>query len=373
MQMKAIVQILLLLGLQVNCLYSQEVIETDEESSKSGKKQKSEELFTNFDDKPRGKAALRVVFYNVENLFDTEDDPIKNDDEFTPEGVRHWTPQRYNAKLKSTYKTLVALGGWEAPEIIGFCEVENRKVLYDLCNETSLRKWNYQIIHEEGGDRRGIDVAMIYRPDKFKVYTHHAFNIRFKSDTSYRTRDILLVSGALQNKDTLHIFVNHWPSKFGGAKETEDRRMDVAKFVKSKADSLLKRNENAKIVIMGDFNDEPHEPSIVEGLNALTPQENEPLRQNSLYNLMALIKDGGTHKFQTHWSIIDQFFVSSGLLNSKNKTHTYPQNAHIFKADFLVVPDEVNLGDKPNRTFNGFQYNGGFSDHLPIYLDILTR
>lgn len=371
--MKAFVQILLLLVLRICNLYSQEEINTDDTLSKRNISKKSEELFKNFDDKPRGKSSIRVVFYNVENLFDTENDPLKNDDEFTPEGVRHWTPQRYNAKLKSTYKTLVALGGWEAPEIIGFCEVENRKVLYDLCNETSLRKWNYQIIHEESGDRRGIDVALIYRPDKFKVYSHNALNIKFKSDTSYRTRDVLLVSGVLQNKDTLHVFVNHWPSKFGGAKETEDKRMDVAKLVRSKADSLFKKNSNVKIVIMGDFNDEPFEPSIVEGLKAQTPSSEEPPKPHSLYNLMSLIKDGGTHKFQTHWSIIDQFIVSSGLLISQNKTHTNPENAHIFKPDFLVVPDETNLGDKPNRTFNGFQYNGGFSDHLPIYLDILTR
>jgi len=320
---------------------------------------------------PVGKSGIRLMFYNLENLFDPENDSLKNDDSFTPEGNNHWTYGRYREKLEKTYKVISSVGGWEPPAIIGFCELENRKVIHELVTMTPLARYNYQLIHEESGDARGIDVALVYRPDKFKPFTHVAHKVIFKGDTKSTTRDLLMVGGTVYDGDTLFVFVNHWPSKFGGAKETEPRRMHAARQLRGICDSLMKRHPTAGIILTGDFNDEPHEPSMMEGLGTLYPDT--AAKPTELYNLMLRFKDGGTHKFQKTWSIIDQFVVSGNLLDNKNGLSLTRMDARIFKADFLVEPDETNLGDKPNRTYVGMKYQGGFSDHLPIYLDIWVK
>ncbi len=322
---------------------------------------------------PQGKSGIRIMFYNLENLFDPEDDPLKNDEAFTPQGSNYWTGARYRDKLEKSYKVIASVGGWEPPAMVGFCELENRKVMYELVSQTPLNRFNYQVIHEESGDARGIDVALIYRPDLFQPFTHKAVRVVFEGDTASRTRDILLVGGKVFDRDTLFVAVNHWPSKFGGAKETEPRRMATAELLRNVCDSLHVHYPTAGIVLMGDFNDEPMEPSLTEGLKALHPES--AIRASALYNLMLRFKEGGTHKFQYAWSIIDQFIVSGNLLSSSPAKGLYvrPEDARIFKAGFLVEPDERNLGDRPFRTYIGLKYHGGFSDHLPIYLDILRR
>jgi hypothetical protein len=322
---------------------------------------------------PQGKSGIRLMFYNLENLFDPEDDPLKNDDAFTPQGSNYWTGARYRDKLEKTYKVIASVGGWEPPAIVGFCELENRKVIYELVSQTPLNRFNYQVIHEESGDARGIDVALIYRPDLFVPFTHQAIKVVFEGDTASRTRDILLVGGKVFNRDTMFVAVNHWPSKFGGAKETEPRRMAAAELLKIVCDSLRANYPSAGIVLTGDFNDEPSEPSLTEGLKALHPES--AIRATELYNLMLRFRNGGTHKFQTAWSIIDQFIVSGNLLLPETQKGLYvqPEDARIFKAGFLVEPDERNLGDRPFRTYIGLKYHGGFSDHLPIYLDVRVR
>lgn len=313
------------------------------------------------------------MFYNLENLFDPEDDPFKNDEAFTPQGSYFWTAGRYREKLEKSYKVIASVGGWDPPAIIGFCELENRKVIYELVTQTPLSRFNYQVIHEESGDPRGIDVALVYRPDKFIPFTHQALKLIYPGDTASCTRDILLVGGKVFNRDTLFVAVNHWPSKFGGAKETEPRRMAAAELLRKVCDSLMLHYPTAGIVLTGDFNDEPHEPSLTEGLKALHP-DLKP-EAGKLYNLMLRFKEGGTHKFQFAWSIIDQFIVSGNLLSetAEKGLYTRPEDARIFKADFLVEPDERNLGDRPFRTYIGFKYHGGFSDHLPVYLDVWVR
>lgn len=321
---------------------------------------------------PENKTGIRLMFYNVENLFDPENDPLKNDDSFTPEGMHHWTMARYREKITKTYKVISAVGGWEPPAIIGFCEVENRKCMYDLVNTTPLFRFNYQIIHEESGDNRGIDVALIYRTDKFRIFTHHAFQIIFPDDSVSHTRNILVAGGTVLGKDTLFVFVNHWPSKYGGAKETEEKRIFVGKQVRQICDSVMQRHPTAGIVLMGDFNDEPKEPSLTQALQAFQPSDKK-INNTTLYNLMLRFNDGGTHKFQKHWSIIDQFIVNGNLMNPENSLHTTAESARIFKADFLVESDETHLGDKPFRTYIGMKYHGGFSDHLPIYMDLLQK
>lgn len=321
---------------------------------------------------PKGKSGIRLMFYNLENFFHPDNDSLKNDDSFTPEGNNHWNMGRYRQKMENTYKVIASVGGWEPPAIIGFCELENREVLYELFTTTPLHRFNYQLVHEESNDPRGIDVGLVYRPDKFRPFTHTAHKIVFEGDTKSSTRDILMVGGTVLGKDTLFVFVNHWPSKYGGGKETEPKRLFVAQRLKHITDSIMLRHPQAAIVLTGDFNDEPHEPSLMEGLGALFPDTNAV--SAGLYNLMLRFRNGGTHKFQQTWSIIDQFIVSGNMMNGTCRLSIKPEDAHIFKADFLVIPDETYLGDKPLRTYVGMKYQGGFSDHLPIYLDIwLTK
>lgn len=320
---------------------------------------------------PKGKDGIRMMFYNLENLFDPENDSLKNDEAFTPEGDQHWTMPRYREKLEKTYKVIASVGGWEPPALVGFCELENRKVIYELVTTTPLARYNYQVMHEESGDVRGIDVALVYRPDKFKPFTHQALKLSFNGETTSTTRDILMVGGTVHDKDTLFVFVNHWPSKYGGAKETEPRRRVAAEKCRTVCDSLMRRHPSAGIVLMGDFNDEPHEPSMIEALQALP--YNGSTVPGGLYNLMLRFKEGGTHKFQKTWSIIDQFVVNDYLLRNPKGLHLKPEDARIFRADFLLEADEIHLGDRPYRTYVGMKYQGGFSDHLPIYLDIWTK
>lgn len=201
----------------------------------------------------RGKDGLRVMFYNVENLFDTFDDPAINDDEFTSNGDKNWTYYRYRDKLNKIAKTIIAVGGWEPPDVVGLCEVENFQVLLDLTTETPLKKFGYQIVHENSKDSRGIDNTLIFLPGKLNKIEHRAINVNLDKGNS--TRDILYASFAFQEKDTIHFYVNHWPSRFGGKAFSEDKRVAAAKSLKISVDSIQGLNPGIKVFIMGDFND----------------------------------------------------------------------------------------------------------------------
>jgi hypothetical protein len=314
------------------------------------------------------RADLRVMFYNVENLFDTINEPGKNDTEFLPQGSRFWTPYRYRQKLISLFKVIAAAGQWEAPEVIGMCEVENRHVLEALRDETPLRNTPYGIIHRNSPDSRGIDVALMYRRDKITVIDSAFFTLHFPHDPQVRTREILYVK-ALVFTDTLHFFVNHWPSRLGGA-QSERNRVFIGSFLRGKVDSLFMADPNAAILIMGDFNDEPVDRSLAEGLGALTIPGTE---RNQLYNLMAPVRQSsnfGTHKYLGLWTMLDQFIVSGSLLRKNGGIYTRPGAARIMLEDFLLVEDETYSGVRPFRTYDGFRYAGGFSDHLPVVLDL---
>ncbi len=324
-----------------------------------------------FDPEPRGDVAIRIAFYNVENLFDYFDDSTTLDDQYLPYQGNYWTKKRYEAKLQRLSKTIMAMGGWEAPGIIGLCEVENRYVLNSLAHFTPLRKADYQIIHKDSPDRRGIDVALLYRREKFEVIDYEFYEVTFPFDPEGRTRDVLHAYGKLPNKDTLHVFVNHWPSKFGGAFETEPKRMFVAQMVRQKVDSIWKQYPKAHILIMGDLNDEPDAKSVKEGLGIST-LNTKPERQN-LYNLMEEIQYlTGTHSFQNKWSVIDHFILSGGLLQSEQSTSLKPRSLKIFNQPYLIMTGATGA-KRPFRTYQGPQYLGGYSDHLPILLDLILR
>ncbi len=313
---------------------------------------------------------LRIMFYNVENLFDIYDDSLKQDDDFLPEGYKHWNSRRFTDKLNKLYKVIIAVGGWEPPEIIGLCEIENIYILKKLINDTPLSKFEYGIVHRDSPDIRGIDVALLFRKDKISLLQQDFYNIIFPWDTLKKTRDILYFKGLALRKDTLHVFVNHWPSRHGGQLETEAYRVYVSSVLKEKVDSIFNTDNKPKIIITGDFNDEPENRSIAETLSAgFNIDSVEP---DKLYNLSYNLQDNkksGTYKYKFNWEIYDQFIVSGPLI-STSELKTSLTDIHIFRADFLFEDDDIYSGIRPYRTYRGYTYTGGFSDHLPVYLDL---
>lgn len=314
---------------------------------------------------------LRFVFYNVENLFDVYDDSTTEDDEFLPWGIKGWNRERFELKLRRIYKVLVNAGGWELPDLIGLCEIENRFVLNELIFSTPLSKANYRIIHEDSPDARGIDLGFLYRTEKFTPIRHQAIRIDFPFDSVYKTRDILWIQGLTVHADTIHIFLCHFPSRRGGEAVSEPKRLYVAGVLRSRLDSILSMNPDARIIITGDFNDEPVNSSIYDVLQARGhPGE---LESGQLFNLMydfQVRKGSGTYKFRGFWNMLDQFIVSQAMLDSGGRVFCGTNSAQIYKEPWLMTEDDDAPGSKPFRTYSGAYYYGGYSDHLPIFLDI---
>lgn len=350
------------------------IVWSQSDSTKIEQNSELDNFWKSFDDSPRNNRA-RVAFYNVENLFDTEKDSIAADESYTPDGSNRWSKYRYWKKIGSLSKVIVAMGGWDYPEIVGLCEVENRRVIVDLTRSNAMSGGNYGIVHYDSPDRRGIDVAMIYRKDRFRVLHSEPVMVTFPDEPNSKTRDILYVNGLFPfSEDTVHLFVNHWPSRYGGYAATIVKRNRAADVLRGKVDSLYNLNINARIVIMGDLNDYPSDESLIKHLRALPDATNA--KQGDLINLMyPLHKEGkyGSHKYQDHWGVLDQIIVSEALYNNTKGLRIHQQKAHIFRAPFLLEKDETYLGYKVFRTFAGFRYLGGFSDHLPVYIDIIDE
>lgn len=312
--------------------------------------------------------SLRMMFYNVENLFDPFDDSLTRDEEFTEEGAKHWSWYKYQDKLHHIYKTIIALGNPYPPAIIGLCEIENRFVLNQLVYKTAFSKFDYRIVHEESPDRRGIDVGLLFDPKRVELIYHEAIQINFPFSPQTKTRDILYVKLKVFNQDTIHVFVNHWPSRWGGQMASAPKRNYVADILKSKVDSIFNEELTPAIFVMGDFNDEPEDESLKLHLQAGSPGSSADM----LNLMLPLVEDKtrGTHKYQANWGILDQFIVSKFLLLSHSSLQINLQQNPIFAAPYLLEKDDKFLGIKPYRTFIGYKYHGGFSDHLPIFLDL---
>jgi len=331
----------------------------------------SSENHTNLDSLKIKSQNVSVVFWNVENLYDPYDDTTKLDDEFTSSGAKRWTWSKFNLKLNHVAKTLMAIGGWDAPALVGLCEVENRYVLNKLIYETPLKPWRYKFIHHESPDLRGVDVALIYRPALFQLLNSLSISIRFPFDTLAQTREILMVGGVLFGHDTITLFVNHWPSRRGGYLASQPRRNWVASVLKGLADSVLRLHPGSNILIMGDFNDEPENESLKKILKANT--DTTSIHPDTLYNLMGIrnkTRMEGTLKYRDQWSTFDQFVVTGALLNGASGLHAGTRNVSIFRSNYLIEEDNAYFGEKLNRTYTGPRYHGGFSDHLPIRLRI---
>ena len=307
-----------------------------------------------------------VLSYNVENLFDTVDDPKVPDEEFLPASEKKWDNEKYQKKLADIARVISEVNPLELPEVVGLVEVENQQVLEDLVNAGKL-KGQYAIIHEESPDYRGIDVALIYRKDAFSETTHEVLPVTFPDDPEFKTRDILHVTGKIKNK-TVHVFVNHWPSRIGGDEKTEPKRVLAASVLKKKVDELCAADPKARIIIMGDMNDEPANKSLMEALGAESPDS-----KALLVNLMMPddANGKGTYFYSGNWNMLDNLVVSKSVLKGKGML-VEGQKGNIFSNDWMIFTNK-NGNKIPNRSYVGNKYVGGVSDHFPVYFKMIVR
>lgn len=309
-----------------------------------------------------GQQNFTVAFYNTENLMDTLDNPRAQDNDFLPEGKYRWNTPRYKKKLSSVAQVIAGLGDSDGPEIIGLAEVENKKVLQDLVATKELKASGYAIVHYDSPDERGIDVALLYKSKSFRVLSSRIYSAAFLKIKSH-TRDVLLVKGVAQ-KDTFFILVNHWPSRRSGTEKSENKRLAVSIMVREILDSILVKQPNAHMIVMGDFNDEPFDKSISIELNAKA--ENNSLKKGELFNpFFNLCSQGlGSVNYSHNWDMFDQIMLSKGFFAGKN-SYVY-QNASVYHPSWMHYQKDLKKG--PCRTFMGEDYKGGYSDHFPVFI-----
>jgi len=304
-----------------------------------------------------------VMFYNVENLYDTQNDPKTNDDEFTPQGKVPWTEDRLKTKIEHTSQVIADISRPALPDLVGLAEIENLDVLKMLTSSALLSKNNYSIVHYDSPDERGIDVALLFNPATFALISSEALQVVLPEND--KTRDILYVKGKVNSGEIMHVFVNHWPSRREGTELSEPKRMAAAKVLRSKIDEIQKLEKSPNILILGDFNDEPSNNSITQGLKAVNPEKT--FDNKNLYNLLyPEFKNGEGSLWYKDWDLFDQVIVSGNMLSRKKGLRTTVQSAGIFRAEYLLYKDK-NGESVPNRTM-GSKYFGGYSDHLPVFV-----
>ncbi len=313
---------------------------------------------------------LPIAFYNLENLFDTEDGP--NDDaEYLTDGRNQWTEDKYRHKLSNMAEVISKIGG-KGPALIGVCEVENRRVLEDLVAQPQLAPLHYSIVHYDSPDLRGVDCAILYRPDLFKLQSSSAHPVAIEGESYIKTRDVVLASGTIDG-ESFHFMVAHWPSRSGGEAASIHRRLAAAKVMRSLTDSILSADPAAKVILMGDFNDDPTSPSVVEGLQ--TQPHPEGVAYNKLFTpMLRLYKSGiGTLAYRDVWNLFDIICVNGNLLGEGKegfRLYRDPMTDHlgfVFNKPFLRQQDGRFKG-YPLRTMVGGQFQGGYSDHFPVYI-----
>ncbi|KAA6321813.1 hypothetical protein EZS27_028579 [termite gut metagenome] len=317
-------------------------------------------------------AIFRVVCWNTENLFDVRHDSLKQDEDFLPSSLRRWRYGRYKKKLADVSRVIAAIGEWQAPALVGLCEIENENVMHDLTRYSPLKEYDYRYVMTDSPDMRGIDVALLYQRDRFKLIGYQSLHIHSETKNYHPTRDILHVTGQLLNGDSLDVFVCHFPSRAGGAKETEPYRLSAARTLRDAVDSLFAVRLHSQIIIMGDLNDYPRNKSITDILSVVAP----PLHpeKDKLYHLLARKTketNRGSHKYQGEWGLLDHLIVSGSLLVPERGFFTDESKANVAYLPFLLMKDDKNGGMQPFRTYNGMKYQGGFSDHLPVYVDFM--
>lgn len=315
-----------------------------------------------------------IAFYNVENLFDIFDNPETFDDDRTESGKDVWNAEKYSRKLDNLSRVICEIGQDvtnEPPAIIGLCEIENRAVLEDLVNHPNLRNYHYGIVHYDSPDERGIDVALIYRKEFFQPLASKARKLLiYEADNPGKrdyTRDQLVVSGLL-NKEEIHIIVNHWPSRGGGEARSGYKREKAAYLNKRIIDSLMKLDPEAKIISMGDFNDDPTNKSFKKILNTKAEKN---LLSTELYNPMEnMLKQGkGSLAYRDSWNLFDQIYMTGNLVLGNDTGYQF-YKAGIFNKPFLITATGQFKG-YPARTYGYSGYEGGFSDHFPVYIYLI--
>jgi hypothetical protein len=316
-----------------------------------------------------------IGFYNLENLFDTINDPTIDDEEFLPEGKKRYNGKIYFDKLDKLAKVLSEVGTDVSPDglsVIGHAEVENAEVMRDLANHPLLKSRNYKVIHYDSPDFRGVDVGMLYNPKYFTPVFSTPLEVQlYNSDSTERkTRDVLFVYGKYDKED-MYIFVNHWPSRRGGEEASAPGRAAAAKVCRIRVDSIMAINPDAKIIIMGDLNDDPVDPSVVVVLGS--KGDVGSVQRGGLYNPWAApYKQGvGTLAYNDSWNLFDQIIISSGFLDRKQDGFFYLE-AKIFKKPWMLQTGGRYKG-YPKRTFDFDNYIGGYSDHLPTYIVLLKK
>lgn len=302
----------------------------------------------------------RVMFYNVENAFWPADDPERDDDEFTLEGSRHWSMTRLRAKLSQLTRVILAAGGGKVPMLVGLAEVEGDSVMHYWTTRTPLRRTGMRYVVTDGPDVRGIQTALLYHPSSFRLLHHDAFTVEMP-EGEHPTRQILHVAGRLVTSDTLDVIVVHQPSRLGGAQQTQAKRDAARTTLLHAADSIASVRQSPYIIIMGDMNENPQEevlPGKSQWVNLMYPVYQSLQHDPSAY---------GSHKYQGQWSVIDQFIVHPSLLSHARLSVA---DASIFSLPFMLADDATHQGQRPFRSYYGYRYEGGYSDHLPIVLDL---
>ncbi len=327
-------------------------------------------MFTTQSDK-----ASVIAFYNMENLFDTINTPGIYDTEFTPAGSKRWTGDKYWEKINNMATAISKIGekdGVPGPAILGVCEIENRSVLEDLVKAEPLKDLNMKIVHYNSPDKRGIDVALLYQPRYFKVTHSSSVPLMITKNGGRRvyTRDQLVVSGIF-NGEEMHFVVNHWPSRRSGKSKSRPQRNAAADLSRSIVDSIIAINPNAKVVVMGDFNDEPMNESVNIHLKAVGNKNK--LKEGDMYNTMyKLYKNGiGSLTYHHNWILFDQIIITQPFLDGDDSTYKF-KAAHVFNDNMLVNRWGKYKGYL-HRTYVGDSYKAGYSDHFPVYILIFKE
>jgi hypothetical protein len=311
-----------------------------------------------------------IGFWNVENLYDTLNDQWKNDEDFTPSGVNAWTGERYRTKISHLAEVISKMATDITPDglaIVGLCEVENKRVVNDLINSPLLKKRNYQFIHIEGPDARGVDPSFIYNPAYFKPEKATSYQVTLVTNPTHRTRDILVVAGSFLG-EPLAILVNHWPSRRGSEMLSRPNRNAAAKLARHIADSITKVNSNTKIVIMGDLNDDPINECVKKNMG--TYSDIHSANDTAYFNPMEKLYNTGigTLAWRDSWNLFDQILLNDTWLPKKYIGWEY-YTVRIFNKPYLKS-DFGNFKGYPFRTYSGSVYTGGYSDHFPVYIVI---
>jgi hypothetical protein len=315
---------------------------------------------------------VAVGYYNLENLFDTIDSEGVRDSEYLPDSKKQWNTEKYYLKLDHMARVLSEIATDKTPDglaVFGISEIENKMVIEDLVKREALKDRNYQIVHYNSPDRRGIDVALVYNPTYFKVTNSYSAPF-IMADTNFKSRDQLVVTGLL-NGEEVHFQVNHWPSRGGGEKKSRPKRNAAGKLARSLADSLLAINPNAKVMIVGDLNDDPTNASVAKYLKAT--DDKSKLKDGYFFNpYMTFNREGiGTLAYRDSWNNFDQIIMTPALVTKDRSTWSF-YKANIYKKPYMINQEGKYKG-YPKRTHAGGRFQGGYSDHLPVYIYLIRE